>query len=128
MTHRSTWKRRERDAAGLFGSRRKPGSGSGGRDDETRSDSVHPQLFIETKLRASSATRRLWEETRALARREDKTPVLALFAKGKPGALLVVHQDDLAAVAACLADDQASVDPEPSPHLLDGDEPFLPGD
>jgi hypothetical protein len=102
-THRSTWKRRERNAAALFGARRQPGSGSGGRDDETRSDSTHSRLFVETKLRAASSVRSLWEETRERARREGKTPVLVLYAKGKPGGLIVVHQDDLATVAAELA-------------------------
>jgi hypothetical protein len=87
----------------MFGARRKVLSGSSGRDDETRSDSTHPTLFIESKLRASTATRSLWDQTRVLARREGKTPVLMLFDKRKPGALVVVHQKDLAAVAAELA-------------------------
>ncbi len=54
-------------------------------------------------MRAASAVRNLWERTRDRARGERKTPVLVLFAKGKPGGLIVVHQDDLAAVAAELA-------------------------
>lgn len=102
-THRSTWKRRERDAARLFGVERQPLSGSGGRSDLSRSDSTHERLFIETKLRASSAVRNLWEETRERALVERKTPVLVLFAKRKAGGLVVVHQDDLANVAAELA-------------------------
>jgi hypothetical protein len=122
-THRRTWQRKEQQAANLFGSRRKVLSGSSGRDDETRSDSVHPRLFVETKLRASSATRSLWEQTKALARREGKVPVLALYAKGKPGALLVVHEDDLAAVAAELA--EPGTDRETS-TLLQDPEPFHP--
>jgi hypothetical protein len=125
-THRNTWKRRERDAANLFGSRRKVLSGSSGRDDETRSDSTHPTLFIETKLRAASATRTLWEQTKALARREGKVPVLMLYGKGKQGALVVCHENDLAAVAAEMA---TAVEPgtarEPSP-LLEDPEPFHP--
>lgn len=99
-THRSSWKRRERDAASLFGCRRNVLSGSSNREDRSSSDVDHPRLFVETKLRASSATRRLWEQTRDLARREGKAPVLALYAKSKPGALLVIHQDDMDAVAA----------------------------
>src|SRR5262249_14495252 len=77
-TDRSTGRGRERQAARLFGSERQPGSGSGGRSDQSRSDSTHDRLFIETKLRASSAVRTLWERTAALARREAKTPVLML--------------------------------------------------
>ncbi len=124
-THRSSWKRRERDAAGLFGARRQVLSGSAGRPDATTSDSTHPRLYIETKLRASSSVRTLWEEARAASRREGKTPVLMLYAKGKPGALVVVHEYDLETVAAELA--VAPERPrEPSPWLQDP-EPFHPG-
>jgi hypothetical protein len=37
------------------------------------------------------------------ARRERKTPVVIVNAKGKPGSLVIIHQDDLADVAAELA-------------------------
>ncbi len=103
-THRSSWKRRERNAAALFGSRRKILSGSSGRDDQTCSDSDHPRLFIESKLRASSSVRSLWEKVHALARRERKTPVVMLYTKHKPGALVIVHENDLKAVAAELGE------------------------
>jgi len=106
-THRRTWQKREAAGARLFGARRKPLSGSSNRDDETRSDSTHPRLFIESKLRVSSAVRTLWEATRDLARKEQKTPVVMLYTKKKPGALVVVHQDDLATVAKELAEDVA---------------------
>jgi hypothetical protein len=108
-THRTSWKRRERNAASLFGAQRQVLSGSCGRGERGRSDTTHDQLFIESKLRASSSVRSLWEKTRELARREHKVPVLTLYSKGKHGALIVVHEDDLAAVAAELAC------PEPSP-------------
>lgn len=121
-THRSTWKRRERQAARLFGAERQPGSGSGGRADQTRSDSTHPKLFIESKLRASSSVRTLWEKTNALARREGKVPVLMLYAKGKTGGLIVCHESDLAAVAAELPTAPGR-DVEPSPLIQDV-EPF----
>ena len=124
-THRNTWKRRERDAAGLFGARRQVLSGSSGRSDTTTSDSTHPRLYIETKLRAASSVRTLWEQARASSRRERKVPVLMLYAKGKPGALIVVHEDDLAAVAAELPVAPGDA-PEPSPWLQDP-EPFHPG-
>jgi hypothetical protein len=105
-THRTSWKRRERNAAGLFGAQRQVLSGSCGRGERSRSDTTHERLFIESKLRASSSVRSLWEKTRKQARREHKIPVVILFAKGKPGALIVVHQDDLAAVASELAKDR----------------------
>jgi hypothetical protein len=124
-THPSSWKRRERNAAGLFGAKRQPLSGSSGRADRTRSDSTHDRLFVETKLQAVSAVRTLWERTRDRARRESKRPVLALFAKGKPGGLIVVHQDDLAAVAVELAGPEA---PSRLPAAADSpSEPSKPG-
>jgi len=98
-THRSSWKRRERDDDAKFGARRKVLSGSSGRDDRTCSDSTHERLFTETKLRASSAVRSLWEKTRDLARKEGKTPVVILYDKHKQGGLIVVHEGDLLAVA-----------------------------
>jgi hypothetical protein len=125
-THRSTWKRREREAARRFGAERQPGSGSCGDPSRSRSDSTHDRLYIETKLRASSSVRTLWEKTAALARREGKVPVLMLYAKGKVGGLVVCHEMHLAAVAAELQTAPAR-DPAPSPHNRGDDEPFLPG-
>src|SRR5262249_4517307 len=103
-THRSTWKRRERSSAALFGARRQPLSGSGGRDDFTASDSNHEQLFIEMKLRASWSVRTLFDRTRILARKEGKVPVLALASKRRPGCLLVVDSVDLPALLAAYAE------------------------
>jgi hypothetical protein len=102
-THRTTWKRRERNAASLFGAQRQVLSGSCGRGERTRSDSNHDRLFIETKTRAASSVRSLWEKTRELARREHKIPVLMLYDKGKRGALIVVHECHVGAVAGELA-------------------------
>lgn len=92
-THRGTWKRRERNAAAIFGARRQVCSGSSGRPDRSRSDSTHERLYIETKMRASSAVRSLWESTKILAGNEGKVPVLIMYDKGKCGGLIVVHED-----------------------------------
>lgn len=97
-THKSTWKRSESKAAAIFGARRQPLSGSSGRDDVTSSDSTHPALFIEAKYRERHAVRSLHDATKALARREGKTPVLMLADKGRPGLLIVAHEDDMADV------------------------------
>lgn len=100
MTHRNTWKTRERQAAALFGALRQRCSGSSGREDESASDSTHPRLFIETKLRATWSIFGLFLATRKLARKESKIAVLCLAEKGKAGCLVVVHSDDLARFAA----------------------------
>lgn len=94
-TSPSTWKRRERQAAALFGARRQRLSGSSGRDDESESDSTHPRLFVETKTRANHAARTLYDETKVKAKKEGKFAVLALATKGRKGTLLCIHSDDL---------------------------------
>ena len=94
-TARRTWQLAEQRIASIFGCRRQPGSGSSGRDDLTQSDSTHPRLFIECKLRETHAARTLHDETRVKAKKEHKTPVVALMDKSRPGALLCIHTDDL---------------------------------
>src|SRR6516162_6993141 len=109
-THRRTWQRSEGRAAALFGCRRQVGSGSAGRGDVTASDSTHPVLFVESKLRDRHTTRTLHDATKKLATKEGKTPVLALFDKQRHGCLIVVHSDDLMTVvaeyAAALSDEE----------------------
>jgi len=99
MTHRRTWQKREQAIAARFGSKRNRGSGSSGREDLSSSDSTHPRLYLEAKLRARHAAVSLWDDTAAKAAKEGKTPVVALVEKGRPGYWLVVHIDHLQAVA-----------------------------
>lgn len=106
-THRGTWKARERQAATLFGAKRQRCSGSSGLEHETRSDSTHPRLFIEGKLRASSPVHRLFGPIGARAKAEGAIPVVALECEGHSGFLVVVRSSDLAELAAL----QASADP-----------------
>jgi hypothetical protein len=113
-THRRTWQQAEGRAAALFGVRRQVCSGSSGRDDLTDSDSTHPALFIESKLRARHAARKLHDATKRLAAKEGKTPVLAQFDKNRPGFLLGIHSDDFLTVVAEFA---AALDPEERSRL-----------
>lgn len=94
------WKKHERQAAKVVGSLRKPGSGSQGRSDETRSDSKHERLFVECRTRKKSLMRTWLMEARRLAKKENKTAVLVLREAGKPGAVWCCHQDDLPAAVA----------------------------
>lgn len=99
-THRRTWQKAEGRAADLFGSKRQPGSGSSGRADQTQSDSIHPTLFLECKLTGKgSYVRGLHDLTKPKAVKENKTPVLCLFDKGRPGFMVCVHSDDFLEVA-----------------------------
>jgi hypothetical protein len=97
-TARRTWQQAEGRAAAFFGIRRQVCSGSSGRQDLTASDSNHPTLFIESKLRARHAARKLHDATKLLAAKEGKTPVLAHFVKNRPGFLLVIDSEDFLTV------------------------------
>ena len=54
---------------------------SGGNSKITRSDVIHDELFIECKLKKKHAVISLWDETKKLAEKEGKTPVVALCEK-----------------------------------------------
>ena len=92
-----TWKTIESRIARFFGSERTPLSG--GNSKHTRSDSLHPRIFVEAKYRQKHSAVTLWRETAALAKKESKIPVVALSEKGKSGFWLLVHSDDLSSVA-----------------------------
>jgi hypothetical protein len=95
VTARNSWKRRERAAAAIFKALRQPLSGSSGRASVTTSDSDHPRLYIECKLRERHAVRTLYDKVKEKAGREKKLPVLTLYDKGRPGCLIVIHSDNL---------------------------------
>jgi hypothetical protein len=57
-------------------------------------------LFIEAKYRVRHATRSLFDETKARARKEDKTPLVALIDKARQGCLICIHSEDLASIVA----------------------------
>lgn len=88
-----TWKALERRVARFFGAERN--ALSGGNSKITRSDTLHPDLFIECKQRKRFAAVSLWDDTKRLASQENKTPVVCLSEKGRPGFWILVHSDDL---------------------------------
>ena len=88
-----TWKAFERRVARFFNSERN--ALSGGNSKVTRSDTPHPELFIECKQRKRFAAVRLWDDTKRLATHENKTPVVCLSEKGRPGFWILVHSEDL---------------------------------
>ena len=102
MRPKGTWKSKERELAALFGAERRALSGgnskSGGND-----DADHPRVYLECKYSHEHYVWRLWTEARRNAGRELRTPkrrvCIGLYQKRQPGALLVVHESDLLAVA-----------------------------
>lgn len=87
------WKQFERRVARFFKTERN--ALSGGNSKLTRSDTLHPDLFIECKQRKKFAAISLWNETKQLATKENKTPVVCLSEKSRPGFWILVHSDDL---------------------------------
>lgn len=75
-----------------------PGSGGWKRKTEkleTSSDSTHPFLYLERKLRPVHTAVTLWRDTKEKADAEKKVPVVCLQEKGKHGTWLLVHSSDL---------------------------------
>lgn len=108
-TSRACFKKRERLVARAFGTVRTPLSGSHSR--HTRSDTLHPALFIETKLRSRSPVNRWFAKVESLAAAEGKTPVLCMALKNHEGFLVVCRPGDLAAVASWVK--ESGLEPEP---------------
>ena len=90
-----------REAAGVFRLVQPP--------DLTQSDSTHPVLFVEAKLRASLPSGRRQTTSKSGPRRRARSRSLRFSNKNRPGFLLVIHCDDLAVV---LAEYIVGLDPE----------------
>ncbi len=94
--NKSNWKGFERDISALFGTTRTPLSG--GNSKHTRSDTLHKKLFFEAKKRKTHSVITLWKETKKLADKEGKIPVVALRAGDTRGIFLLIEVNDLIAV------------------------------
>lgn len=90
------WKAFERRVAAYFGGQRN--SLSGRNSKAGAGDVLHPILIIECKQRVRHTAVALWDATRDLDCA--RIPVVALSEKGRPGFWLLIHSDDLLAVAA----------------------------
>jgi hypothetical protein len=84
------WKAFERRVAAYFGGTRQPVLGT-----DTKADVDHPTLFIECKQRKKHTAVTLWDTVKKRADGEDKTPVVCLSEKGRPGFWIMVHSDHL---------------------------------
>lgn len=87
------FKRAERRVAGMLGTRRTPLSGGNSR--HTRSDTLHPDLFVEVKLAKSPP---LWGEMLALRRRaarQGKRPLIVLTHPEQSLRLAILDLEDL---------------------------------
>ncbi len=87
------WKNLELKIAKLFNTSRTPLSGGNSR--HTRSDTLHPDLFISCKYSQSCALQTLYVEENTKAVQEDKIPVLALQRARSNNALIAISHFDL---------------------------------
>ena len=97
-----TWKRFERNVSDYFNTYRNPLSSRFSRHD-TESDTLHPHLYIEAKRDRKyfpRIIRDLIDDVRKCAKKEKKTPVIALKMHDKRGFFLLIHSSDLTKVAA----------------------------
>ena len=78
--------------ATFFHGQRNPLSGRNSK--HTAADVIHDRLFIECKLRKKHTVVTLWDETKALADKEGKTPVVVLCEKNPPRFWIMVHSLD----------------------------------
>lgn len=115
--HRATWKAFERFIAGIFCSTRN--SLSGGNSKMTRSDSLHPHLFISCKYTQSNhlGLRKLVDEEREKAAAENKTAVCVIGQAGdKSNALVVIHLKDLPQFCQDILDAKVTINMESGPQ------------
>ena len=86
------WKRREREVANYFNGKRTSLSGINSKI--TIADVIHDELYIECKLKKKHTVVTLWDETKKLADKEGKIPIVALCEKERPGFWIMVHSND----------------------------------
>ena len=91
------WKDVERKFARFFGTERNSLSGSGSKVSE--SDTIHPVLFMEVKMRKSFAISDWYRQAAASAKKEGKIPLLGLKEKGKRDWMICCDVRDLIKVA-----------------------------
>jgi len=87
------WKDIERKVGKKIGKKRT--ALSGGNSGITRADIVDEDLFIEVKYRKKLWIWSLFRETKKLAKKEGKIPVVVVKEKGKMGELWCINSTDL---------------------------------
>jgi len=93
-----TWKSMERRVAKRFGTKRNPLSGEASR--HTRSDTLHPDLYIECKHGKEMPLLKLMHDVEEKAHKEKKTPVLVIHKTGERHDYYLLRETDLLQIAA----------------------------
>jgi hypothetical protein len=86
------WKQTERRIAKKINSERTPLSGGSSR--HTLSDTLHEKLFIESKYRKKIPFLKTFNETKILAKKESKIPMVVFKQKSQRGEIVMMDFDD----------------------------------
>lgn len=87
-----SWKAFERRIADALGTKRNPLSGSNSGHSE--SDTLHPELFIECKLRKRIPFMKDWEKTKKSAKKEKKIPLVVFHEKKRKENIVMMSFED----------------------------------
>ena len=91
------WKRAEQRLATQFATTRRPLSG--GNSKTGRDDGFHDVIFLESKHARRHAIWSLYKKTKAIAKEEDRIPVIGLHQSHETGVLFVIHSSEFKTVA-----------------------------
>jgi hypothetical protein len=89
MANKSNWKGFEREVASMIDTERTPLSG--GNSKHTRSDSLSKTIFAECKKRVKFSLHSLFRETKELAKKEGKLPIVVTKETGKQLTLVTLE-------------------------------------
>ena len=67
---------------------------------------MHPDIYIECKLRESFSIWRLFDDTSKKAKKEGKIPLVAIKEKNKQGCLFIISPDKLKELAELYSSDK----------------------
>lgn len=87
-----TWKSYEYRIAKMFGGTRNPLSGMNSK--HTAADMIHPRLFLECKMRARVPFMKTFTQTKQLAQKEGKMPMVVFKEKFLKTSIIMMDLDD----------------------------------
>jgi len=91
--NRGTWKAFELKIAKALGGQRNPLSGKNSK--HTAGDVIHPELYVEVKLKSRIPFWNDWTKAKENAKKEGKFPILVFRKKGETGAVAMLPFEEI---------------------------------
>lgn len=107
------WKRAERKAAAVIGGKRNPLSG--GSAGHTRSDVIHPVIYLEMKYRKTFGVVELIRKEEVKAKKEGKVAILGFQQRGLHTRYYLINEKLMAILTAHLSVAVSLLQPDASP-------------